>query len=128
MQSGEVAEYQLQKSYKLKSYTFPCNNTIQVQGYEPFLLNILVKKGYTFEDIVTKRSEVPEIWYYKNKKRRYYCDVYVPKINTVYEVKSIYTYNVAKDKIDLTKKACMDTGYNFELHVFDSKGVRQLID
>jgi hypothetical protein len=42
MQFGEVAEYQLQNSYKLKEFNFPCGNTIQVQGYEPFLLKNLV--------------------------------------------------------------------------------------
>jgi hypothetical protein len=42
MQFGEVAEYKLQNSYKLKEFNFPCGNTIQVQGYEPFLLKNLV--------------------------------------------------------------------------------------
>jgi hypothetical protein len=128
MQFGEVAEYQLQNAYNLKEFNFPCGNTIQVQGYEPFLLKNLVEEGYTYEDIIVKRTEVPEIWYEKdNKKHRYYCDVYIPKINTIYEVKSIYTYNVAKDKINLTKQSCIDTGYLFELYVYDGKGIRQEI-
>ena len=129
MQFGEVAEYQLQNSYKLKTYTFPCAKTIQVQGYEPFLLDILVKKGYIFEDIITKRTEVPEIWYDQNNKRcRYYCDVYIPKTNTIYEVKSTWTYQKDIDKNNLKKQACLDAGYNFELYVFDNKGIRQLLD
>jgi hypothetical protein len=128
-QNAEVSEKQSHNSYKRKLYTFPCNNTIQVQGYEPLLLDILVKDGYRFDDIITKRTEVPEIWYYKNdKKCRYYCDIYIPKTNTIYEVKSTWTYKIAKDKIDLTKKACLDTLYKFELYVFDSKGIRQLLD
>ena len=128
MQFGEVAEYQLQNAYNLKEFNFPCGNTIQVQGYEPFLLKNLVEEGYTYEDIIVKRTEVPEIWYEKdNKKHRYYCDVYIPKINTIYEVKSIYTYDVAKDKINLTKQSCIDTGYLFELYVYDGKGIRQEI-
>jgi hypothetical protein len=126
MQFGEVAEYQLQKSYNLKEFNFPCGNSIQVQGYEPFLLKNLVEEGYTYEDIITKRSETPVIWYENNnKKHRYYCDIYIPKINTIYEVKSIYTNDVAKEKISLTKQACIDAGYLFELYVYDKKGIRQ---
>ena len=128
-QNAEVSERCSKSAYKRKLYTFPCNNTIQVQGYEPLLLDILVKEGYTFEDIITKRTEVPEIWYNKDdNKCRYYCDIYIHKINTIYEVKSTWTYKIAKDKIDLTKQACIDAGYNFELYVFDSKGIRQFID
>jgi hypothetical protein len=91
-----------------------------------FLLDILVKDGYTFNDIIIKRTEVPEIWYNKNdKKCRYFCDIYIPKTNTIYEVKSTWTYKKDIDDIPLKKQACIDTGYNFELYVFDSKGVRQ---
>jgi hypothetical protein len=129
MHNPEVADKQLNKSYKLKSYIFPCGNTIQVQGYEPYLLDILVKEGYVFEDIITKRTEVPEIWYNKNdKNRRYYCDVYIPKTNTIYEVKSKYTYDIDINKNKLKQQACIDAGYNFELFVFDNKGVIQLLD
>ena len=93
------------------------------------MLDILVKEGYTFEDIITKRNEEPEIWYNKNdKKCRYYCDVYIPKTNTIYEVKSKYIYDIDINKNKLKQQACIDAGYNFELFVFDSKGVRQLLD
>ena len=128
-QNSEISEKQSKNSYKLKSFTFPCGNTVQVQGYEPYLLDILVKDGYTFEDIITKRTEIPEIWYNKNdKKFRYYCDVYIPKNNTIYEVKSTYTRKIDIEKNKLKQQACIDAGYNFELYVFDSKGVRQLLD
>ena len=128
MQFGEVAEYQLQNAYNLKEFNFPCGNTIQVQGYESILLKNLVKEGYTYEDIIVKRTEVPEIWYDKdNNKHRYYCDIYIPKINTIYEVKSTWTYKKDIDKINLTKQACIDTGYLFELYVYDGKGIRQEI-
>jgi hypothetical protein len=129
MQNAEINEKSSKNSYKLKEFTFPCGNTIQVQGYEPFLLDILVKDGYTFDDIITSRLQVPEIWYNKNdKKCRYYCDVYIPKTNTIYEVKSTWTYQKDIDKNKLKKQACIDNGYNFQLYVFDSKGIRQLLD
>ena len=129
MQNAEFSEKSTKKGYKLKSFTFPCGNKIQVQGYEPFLLDILVKEGYTYEEIITKRTDVPEIWYDINGiKKRYYCDIYIPKTNTIYEVKSTWTNTKDIDKNKLKKQECIDNGYNFQLYIFDSKGIRQLID
>ena len=128
MQNAEFSEKQSKNAYKLKEFNFPCGNTIQVQGYEPILLKNLVEEGYTYEDIIVKRTEVPEIWYDKdNNKHRYYCDIYIPKINTIYEVKSTWTYKKDIEDIPLKKQACIDTGYLFELYVYDGKGIRQEI-
>lgn len=125
-QNPAIAGKQMKHSYNLKAYTFPCGNIAFVQGYEPFLLNTLVREGCTYQNISTKRTEVPEIWYYKNQRRcRYYCDVYIAKTNTIYEVKSLWTYSNAIDDINLKKQACLDAGYNFELYVFDAKGIKQ---
>ena len=128
MQNAEVSEKSFKNSYKLKQFTFPCGNNIQVQGYEPFLLDILVKEGYTYDEIITKRTDVPEIWYDINGiKKRYYCDIYIPKTNTIYEVKSTWTNIKDIDKNKLKKQACIDNGYNFKLYIFGSKGIRQLV-
>jgi len=125
MQNPEIFEKALKNSYNIKEFTFPCSNIIQVQGYEPFLLDILVKEGYIFEDIIVKRTSVPEIWYEKNnKKSRYFCDIYIPKTNTIYEVKSNWTYKNNIEVNLLKKQACIDAGYNFELWIFDAKGNR----
>ena len=127
-QNAEISEKQSKNAYKYKQFNFPCGTTIQVQGYEPFLLKNLVEEGYTYEDIIVNRTEVPEIWYEKdNKKHRYYCDIYIPKINTIYEVKSTWTYGKDIEDIPLKKQSCIDTGYLFELYVYDGKGIRQEI-
>ena len=126
MQNAEISEKQSKNAYKHKVFIFPRGNTIQVQGYEPILLKNLVEEGYTYEDIITIRTEVPEIWYEKdNNKHRYYCDVYIPKINTIYEVKSTWTYEKDVEVIPFKKQACIDAGYLFELYVYDAKGIRQ---
>ena len=127
-QNAEISEKQSKNAYKLKQFNFPCGNTIQVQGYEPILLKSLVEEGYIYEDIITKRTDVPVIWYRKNnKKHRYYCDVYIPKINTIYEVKSTWTYEKDIEDIPLKKQSCIDAGYLFELYVYDGKGIMQEI-
>uniref|UniRef100_A0A6C0CE77 DUF7487 domain-containing protein n=1 Tax=viral metagenome TaxID=1070528 RepID=A0A6C0CE77_9ZZZZ len=128
MQNAEFSEKVSKNAYKSKEYNFLCGNTIQVQGYEPFLLKNLVLEGYTYEDITVKKTEVPEIWYEKNNKQhRYYCDVYIPKINTIYEVKSTWTYKKDIEDIPLKRQACIDKGYLFELFVFDSKGIKHSV-
>lgn len=120
------AEKALQNSFNLKDFVFPCNNIVQVQGYEPFLLQSLVEEGFTYEDIVVSREKVPEIWYcYNGMKCRYYCDVYIPKINKIYEVKSTWTCTIEPERIFLKKQACIDAGYLFEMYVYDAKGIRQ---
>jgi len=127
-QNAEISEKQSKNAYKLKQFNFPCGNTIQVQGYEPILLKNLVEEGYRYKDIIVKRTEVPKIWYEKdNKKHRYYCDIYIPKINTIYEVKSTWTYKKDIEDIPLKKQACIDDGYLFELYVYDGKGIRHEI-
>ena len=124
MQNSEISEKQFKKCYKYKKFIFSCNNIINVQGYEPFLLNILVNNlNFTFNDIVVNRKNVPEIWYeYDNKKHRYYCDIYIPKINTIFEVKSTWTYKKDIKNIELKKIACLNSGYLFILFIFDENG------
>ncbi len=122
IQNPDIAEKQHKNSYKLKEFKFPCGTIIKLQGYEHFLLKLLVDKGYTYNDIITNRKDVPEIWY-NDKKHRYYCDAYIPKINTIYEVKSKYIYDKDnKTSLPLKQKACIDAGYNFELYIFNNKG------
>ena len=56
-----------------------------------------------------------------NKKSRYFCDIYIPKTNTIYEVKSTWTYERNIEVNLLKKQACIDAGFNFELYIFDGK-------
>ena len=126
MQNAEFAEKTFKNAYNLKAFNFLCGTTIFVQGYEPFLLKNIIEEGYTYDDIITKRTDVPVIWYEKNNKQhRYYCDVYIPKINTIYEVKSTWTFEKDIEDIYFKKQACIDAGYLFLLFVYDSKGIKQ---
>jgi len=125
IQNAKIAEKSGKNAYNLKEFVFPCGSIIKVQGYEPYLLKFLANDGYAINDILVDRNKVPEIWYLMNDKiRRYYCDVYIPKNNTIYEVKSTWTYNKAIDEIKLKEKACLDAGYKFELYIFTKRGKR----
>jgi len=123
-QHPEVAQKKLENSSTRKQYTFPCGTVKTIEGYENFLMDILIAEGYTLEDIKLDKREVPEIWYdnptkkNKNNRSRYFCDAYIPKTNTIYEVKNPYHY--FRDlELNLKKRqACLDAGYNFEFWIF----------
>jgi hypothetical protein len=118
-------------SYKRKDYVYPSGKIIQVQGYEPFGLDILIKQLSILEDdIVTCRTEVPEIWWEdsNNEWHRYYTDIYIKSKNMCIEVKSIWTYKINREKIILTKKATEEFGYSYELWILDAKGNKINID
>ena len=129
-QNPEISERQSKSSYKLKEFKFPSGEVIQVQGFEPFLLKYLVEeKNYNFNDIIINRCDVPDIRYKKPDKifeSRYFCDIYIPKNNTIFEVKSTRTYKKDIEDIPLKIQACIDNGYNVELFVYNEKGVIDL--
>ena len=122
-QNAEVAAKASKNAYKPKPFTFPCGNIIQVQGYEPFALELLVQQGQKFEDITTDVREVPEIWYETDdgKKHRYFCDIFLHKEDKIVEVKSTWTFEKGKDIIPLKAQACIDAGFEYEIWIFDEK-------
>ena len=63
---------------------------------------------------------MPEFWYIglDDKTHRYFPDMYRPKTNTIYEVKSEWTLNLEYDTNILKFQAVKDAGYNFVLKVY----------
>ena len=128
MQNPEIAERCMKASYYKKEYTFPCGKIVSVQGYEPLALDILVKEGYTSDDIVVLESEVPEIWYNKDgKSHRYYCDIYITEENRIIEVKSDWTITIETGNVEEKAQASIKSGFEYEIWVFDGKGNRKII-
>lgn len=124
LQNAEVNAKSLNNSFKSKMFTFPCGNVLQVQGFEPFALEVLVKHGRTFEEITTDRTRVPEIWYETEdkKKHRYFCDILLHNEDKIIEVKSDWTYKQGEETIiPLKAQACIDEGFEYEIWIFDGK-------
>jgi hypothetical protein len=121
-QSEEIAQKILKSSYRKKRYVFPNGREDLVQGYEPLALDILVKK-YSYDDIITGPSNVPEIWYeFEEQKKRYFTDIYIQSENLCIEVKSPYTYSYSKERNDAKRQGAIDSGYNFVFWIFDRNG------
>jgi hypothetical protein len=121
MQNAELSEKMLIKSKKYKKYILPSGKETNVQGYENFALDILLKE-FTEDEILNSRTDMPVIrYYYKNVNRRYFPDIYIPKLNKIIEVKSIWTYK--RDLVKNIIKAIYTRklGYDYEVWLFDKK-------
>ena len=120
MQNAEIADKCLKNGYRKKEYRFPSGRIVMIQGREDSALDDLLQNGVTEEDIITCRTKVPEVFYHdaKNKRRRYYTDIYIPSLNMCIEAKSDYTFKADKDVALLKQKATMDAGYACEIWVY----------
>jgi hypothetical protein len=119
----------LNNSFKLKEYIFPSGKKIKIQGYEPFALDDLLKKEQiTEEELLSGYENIPDFWYedVQNKKHRHYVDIYIPSQNRMIEVKSTWTLEKGKckDHIFLKQEAGKALGYQYEIWVYDAKGIR----
>jgi hypothetical protein len=121
MQNPEIAEKSSKTALTTKDYTLPSGNVVRIQGYEDKVLDELLMI-YTEEQILTKRTEMPDVWYLDGGKyRRYYPDFYIPKDNLIIEVKSTYTYRANIIKFHRKRKACEYLGYRFKSYISKSR-------
>ena len=105
--------------YRWKEYKLPSGKIIKFQGYEDKLLDELLE-DYDEDEILISRKDMPEFWYKDagGKKHRYFPDIYIPKTNTIYEVKSEYTLNINLEINELKFQSVIDSGYNFNLKIY----------
>lgn len=104
---------------KMKEYIWKTGEITKLQGYEPIVLKELEESGYKYHDVLTKKSDMPEVWYVddKNIKHRYYSDFYIPTENIVIEVKSEYTMISNFYINQLKAQATKSLGYTYKLEV-----------
>ena len=118
MFSADIVEKQQKMMFSKKEYIWKTGEISIVQGYEPIVLRELEEVGYSYDDILTSPTDMPEIWYeYENDKHRYYPDIFIPKENTLIEVKSEWTLELNKDKNEAKFDAVKKLGFNFKLEV-----------
>jgi hypothetical protein len=130
MQNPDIVSKAINSSFKMKNYTFPSGHIIQIQGYEHFALDELVKDGYTEEDIVTGIKNVPNIWYEDSEgvKHVHYPDIWISSENRLIEVKSTWTFKIKKDNVTEKQKMAQELGYRYEIWVYTEKGKKEIIE
>jgi hypothetical protein len=120
MQSSDIQDKWLKSCYNKKEFQMPSGDIRIVQGYEPQALSLLLE-SYKEDDIVTGATNVPEIWYTTDKKRRHYVDIYIKSINTCIEIKSTWTYDKQKEEIHIKQQAAKDLGMGYEIWILNDK-------
>ena len=101
--------------YRRKLYVFPSGKTVNVRGYEPKVIDELLRSGLAETDLVCEVGEIPKINYVDvdGKTRRYYPDIYLPRFNLLLEVKSMYTFLFDKENNLRKRQASIEAGYCF---------------
>lgn len=102
--------------------------TFSVFGYEDVALTTLLKRHQASDINAYSEGSVPLVYYsHKKKQRRYMPDFYLPKTNTLIEVKGLATFGMApfprskltdKERFEETAakaKACLASGYRYRL-------------
>jgi hypothetical protein len=97
------------------------------QGYENFAIEYLISLGISVDSFITNTRCIHDItgpiyWFSDiNKRHRYYPDFYVSETDTLYEVKSNYTYNkaIADGSLLLKINACKSMNLNIKVLIFD---------
>lgn len=101
----------IKSQYTLKEYILPSGKIITCQGYEPFALDILLKK-LNEEAVITETKDIPRIKYQLDNKNHYYFpDIFLPLENKIIEVKSKYTYDINLDKNLAKLVICLNFGF-----------------
>nr|QBK85817.1 MAG: restriction endonuclease [Marseillevirus LCMAC101] len=123
-QNPELFKKQQESAFGLKKYKMPSGKIVEVQGYEPFCLDDLLRQRKIAEnDIVVGFDCVPVIKYpWKDGLRYYYPDVYIPSQNRIIEVKSTYTYSLDPERNEVKWKTVADQGYEMECLFYNEKG------
>jgi len=123
-QDSDFLEELLKKSFSHKSYRLPSGKVISLQGYEPKVMDYLLKY-YHEDDILYKNksieNKVGKIFYQNiDKISRYFPDLYIISENKIIEVKSTFTYDLDIVKNISKKEECLKRGINFEFIIFDN--------
>jgi len=103
------------KTYK--DYIFPSGNKRRIQGYENFIIDELLKT-FSENQIITDKKDVPVIKYYLQKQRKYYPDIYIPHLNKIIEVKSIWTLELNYIK-NMIKSIETKKKFDYEIWIYD---------
>lgn len=124
MHVREIFSKAKSKSFSKKEYVLPSGRIVEVMGYEPLALDILLKT-YKEHELIIEDDEMEKylgkIYYTgeSGRKRRYYPDIFILPENKIIEVKSPYTYEIDENTNKLKEKRCLELGYQYEFMILN---------
>lgn len=112
--------------YRSKPYLLG-TRTVMVQGYEDLALDILQNNGISPKDIVVASEVACPVILLPNNKR-YYPDIFLPKKNTLIEVKSVWTAGLTRkgglEHLKNKAKYSIKQGYTYYVWVLTDEGIK----
>jgi len=119
---SEKCRRELEGSYK-SYYIDVDGETIKVQGYERFVVPVLIEK-YGRDDVLVGFEIKPIEYELNGELKKYYPDIYIKSENKIVEVKSTYTFDYDKEKNLAKREGCIKRGFGFEFYIWDKKGMK----
>ena len=116
------------KELEINGKTYHC------MGYEPLAIASLLKNNPDIELVTSRDRRMPRIDYMSKKRARYMPDIYIPKRNTIIEVKSPATMGLIPEgyypfgydhqnsfrRTKAKARQCIRMGYRFELWLYSN--------
>ena len=124
LQNAEVFSKHRSSCYSSKDYTFPSGRVVTLMGYEGLAIDRLLAEGIAEADIEVDARKMPTYNYVgvNAAVHRYFPDIWIAKDNLIVEVKSKYTYEIARDVTELKRQAVEAAGQRYRLMIMDGKG------
>lgn len=119
MQVAAIRQKQKRSCFELRKYTWPSGTITHYQGYDGLLFDYLLTMYTETQIDVTETLSFPFI----NSNNEY--SVYNPKAitpYTVYEAKSVYTFELEIKNFRAQADVILSRGYGFEILVFQQNG------
>ena len=122
MQSPELFRKAQQSSFQRRKYVSPYGKEFMVMGYEDVFLEEFFKEYQNTVEIYGGEDiDIPVIDYeFNGKNHKYYPDFYIPELNELIEIKSIYLYEKDTDEI-LAKAEASAKTYKYRLVVYKNR-------
>jgi hypothetical protein len=127
-QNNKSFEKMLSSSFRRREYILKDGTISMILGYEDLAIKEL-EDSKLYKIIETGNSNnIPSFWYNDDngKKRKYYPDIFLPEINTIIEVKSVY-YFEKEMKINICKAKEVSKKYRCLFYVYKNRRKSKIV-
>ncbi len=104
--------------FSWKQYIFPDGRIENVQGWEPWTIDLLLSSSISPDDIKIKKDRPIISYNWSGSTYRYLPDCYISSSNTIVETKSDWTLNSHYDQTMAKLSGSIERGYNTRLIIW----------
>jgi len=124
MQNRGIAYKALKHGLQRREFQLPSGETVFLSGYEPYILDELLRTGLQESDFDFSLSKFPSFTYTNENGNpsKYIPDFFVPRLRWIIEVKSTYTFTLEKTRNLAKYHACRAAGYQMNFIVRRARG------